>query len=257
MRAFTTCPREHSTRSFFANRSGDLLRTIFCIFVLSLPVMMAAQQAGPILFHGIILDADTHQPLTGAHFLSSSGVAGASDNRGMISFFARHNDTITFSSVGYKDFLLVIGDTLLAREYVAGIYLITDTLMIPAVIVIPRLGNIRAEIMAAKPTVNDDMVNASNNLRLSAYQGITTAATLGDPNTNYELLRQKQRLDAYEKGMIPADKMVVFSPFTIIPLVYVLAKGLPEQPKPPVPYLSERELQQLRTMHDSLVYKRK
>jgi hypothetical protein len=218
---------------------------------------MAAQQTDLILFHTIILDADTQQPLTGAHFLSSSGVAGATDNRGMVSFFALHHDTITFTSVGYKDFLLVIGDTLLAKEYVAGIFLISDTLMIPSVIVVPRLGNIRAEIMSSKPAVNDDMVNASNNLRLSAYQGITTAATLGDPSTNYELLRQKQRLDAYEKGTIPSDKMLVFSPFTLIPLVYVLAKGLPEKPEPPAPYMSERELQQLRTIHDSLIYKRK
>ena len=127
------------------------MRTIFCIFVLSLPLEMAAQQASPILFHGIILDAETHQPLTGAHYLAAGRSAGASDNRGMISFYARHHDTITFSCVGYKDFLMVIGDTLLAREYVAGIYLTTDTLMIPAVVVMPRLGNIRAEIMASKP----------------------------------------------------------------------------------------------------------
>lgn len=257
MHASTTCPRERSTRSFCANRFGSLFPALFCVLVLSLPLRMAAQQTGPILFHGIIFDNETHQPLTGAHFLSSNGMAGASDNRGMVSFFARHHDTITFTSIGYKEFLLVIGDTLLAREYVAGIYLSTDTLLIPAVVVMPRIGNIRAEIMASKPPVNDDMVNASNNLRLSAYQGITTAATLGDPNTNYELLRQQQKLDAYEMGMIPSDKMLVFSPFTLIPLVYVLAKGLPEPPEPPAPYLSERELQQLRAIHDSLIYKRK
>lgn len=257
MRACTTCPRERLTKSFCANRFRTGLLNLLCLFVLALPLKTAAQQTGPILFHGIIIDAETQQPLAGAHFIISSGVAGASDSRGMVSFFARHSDTITFTSIGYKKFLLVIGDTLLAREYVAGIYLSTDTLYIPAVIVMPRLGNIRAEIMSSKPPVNDEMANASYNLKLSAYQGLTTAAALGDPDANYELLRQKQRLDAYEKGMVPSDKMFVFSPFTLIPLVYVLAKGLPEEPLPPAPYMSERELQQIRAIHDSLIYKRK
>ncbi len=74
---------------------------------------------------------------------------------------------------------------------------------------------------------------------------------------NYELLRQKQRTDAIERGGIPSDKMIGLSPFTIIPIIYILAKGLPEDPKPPAPHISSRELQQIRAMHDSLIYKRK
>jgi hypothetical protein len=203
----------------------------------------------------MVLDAETRQPLTGAHYMIRDKTAGAADNRGMIAFYARHRDTVRFSCVGYKDFHMVIGDTLLAQEYVLGIYLSSDTLMIPAVVVMPRLGNMRVGIMAVKPNADHEMVNAANNLKISTYQGLTGSNELGDPFSNYEVLRQKQRVDAYEKGGIPSDKMLIFSPFAIIPIVYLLAKGLPEDPDPPAPYISPSELNRIRTLHDSLIYK--
>lgn len=215
-----------------------------------------AQDLQPILFHGVILDADTREPLTGAHFTVRNRSAGATDSRGMFSFYARHNDTVTFTSVGYRSHTMTVADTLRAREYVTAVWLSTDTLMIPAVVVMPRLGNIKAAILSEPPAANQELINATNNLRIATYQGITSASRLEDPASNYELLRQKQRIDAYEKGGIPSSQMVSISPFTIIPLIYILAKGLPEDPEPPKPYISVRELERLRTMHDSILYKR-
>lgn len=216
---------------------------------------LSAQQAAPILFHGLVLDAETRQPLKGAHYIIRDKTAGAADNRGMVSFYARHHDTVMFSCVGYKDFNMIIGDTLLAQEYVAGIYLTGDTLMIPAVVVMPRLVNMRAEIMAEKPGVDDATVNATNNLKISTYQGLTAATRLDDPASHYEVIRHMQAVEAGEKGGIPSSQMVSFSPFTIIPLIYILAKGLPEDPPAPAPYISAKELNRIRALHDSLIYK--
>lgn len=253
---FTTSPRGRLTRSSFAgNTTIGLSAILFYLFVLS-PRPATAQQTGPILFHGVILDADTRQPLTGAHYRISGGRGGAADSRGMFSLYARFHDTITITCVGYKEYRMTVQDTLRAREYIAGIYLNSDTLMIAEVVVIPRIGNIRAEIMAERPATDQELINATNNLRLSAYQGIVNASKLGDPDTNYELLRQKQRYEAYEKGQIPAGQMLAVSPFTLIPLIYLLAVGLPEDPEPPVPYISAREMERLRAVHDSLLWKR-
>lgn len=210
-----------------------------------------------MLFHGIVLDSGTKEPLSGAHYINMHRSAGAADEKGQVSFYARPHDTVTFTCVGYKDFRMVISDTLYAREYTAGIFMSSDTLIIEEVVVVPRLGNLRAEIMADRTPADQEMINASNNLKLSAYQGLTGTNELGDPAMNYELLRQKQRTDAIEKGSIPTDKMLGLSPFTIIPVIYILAKGLPEDPKPPAPYISSRELQQIKALHDSLIYKRK
>lgn len=148
---------------------------------------------------------------------------------------------------------MTVADTLRAGEYTAGIYLTGDTTMIPAVVIIPRLGNMRAEIMAERPATNQDAINATNNLRMAVYQGLANPPALGDPATNYEILRQRQRMEAYDKGQIPSDRMIGLSPFTLIPILYVIAKGPPEDPEPPTPHVSARELDYLRMVHDSLL----
>ncbi len=253
--AFTTSPRGRLTRSSFAgNTAIGLPAVLFFLFAL-LPHAASAQESGPILFHGVIIDADTRQPLTGAHYMIRDRTGGATDSRGMFSLYARYYDTITFTSVGYKEYRMIVRDTLRSREYVAGIYLSSDTLMIAEVVVIPRIGNIRAEILSERSPADQELINATNNLRLSAYQGLVNASKLGDPDTNYELLRQKQRYEAYEKGQISAGQMLAVSPLTLIPLIYLLAVGLPEDPEPPVPYISARELEKLRAVHDSLLWK--
>lgn len=254
-RVFITCPKDRSTRSYCAGKR-EWLRLLTLLLLTAFMIRGAeAQDLQPTLFHGVILDADTREPLTGAHFAVKHRSAGAADSRGMFSFYARHDDTVTFTCVGYRTHSMTVADTLRAREYVVAIWLSTDTLMIPAVVVMPRLGNIKASIMSEPPATNQELINASNNLRIAAYQGITNASRLEDPASNYELLRQKQRVDAYEKGGIPSSQMVALSPITLIPLIYILAKGLPEDPAPPKPYISVRELEKLRSVHDSLVYR--
>ncbi|MDX9728087.1 MAG: hypothetical protein RBT50_02375 [Bacteroidales bacterium] len=253
-KAFIIFRKGRLTRSFFAGRLSafSLLLLLFCVF--NLPEARA-QQPSSILFHGVIFDAANSQPLPDAHYKIRGRTAGAADSRGMFSLYARWHDTITFTCIGYREYSMTVQDTLRAKEYTAGIYLTSDTTMIPAVIVIPRLGNIRAEIMAERPAPTQEMINASNNLRMSVYQGLTTQPELGDPLVNYELLRQTQRMEAYEKGQIPSGNMVGLSPFILIPLIHRLASGPPEDPAPPSPHISARDLEHLRRVHDSLIFR--
>jgi hypothetical protein len=248
--------KERLTRLSSVNKPAGSFFLILFFLVTILP-RLSAQHNQPILFHGVIFDSDTRQPLAGAHYHIRGRTAGAADSRGMVSFYAHYDDTVTFSCVGFKDYHMIVSDTLRAREYIAGIYLTSDTLMIPAVVVMPRLTNIRAEILADRPADDHEMINAANNLKISTYQGLTGANKLGDPAANYEVIRQQQRIDTYEKGGIPSSAMVSVSPFTLIPLIYVLAKGLPREPEPPSPYISPREMNRIQALHDSLIYKRK
>lgn len=251
---FIMSRKERLTRSSSVNKPA---RSFFFLlsFLVAAALRLSAQNGQPILFHGVILDTDTRQPLAGAHYQVRGRSAGAADSRGMVSFYAHHDDTVIFTCVGFRDYHMIVSDTLRAREYIAGIYLAGDTIMIPAVVVMPRLANVRAEIMAGRPAADHDMVNAANNLKISAYQGLTSAATLGDPAANYEVIRKQQRIDAYEKGGIPSSAMIAVSPLTLIPLIYVLAKGLPEEPEPPSPFISPGEMNRIQALHDSLIYK--
>lgn len=253
-KAFIIFRKGRLTRSFFAGRLSafSLLLLLFCVF--NLPEARA-QQPSSILFHGVIFDAANSQPLPDAHYKIRGRTAGAADSRGMFSLYARWHDTITFTCIGYREYSMTVQDTLRGKEYTAGIYLTSDTTMIPAVIVIPRLGNIRAEIMAERPVPTQEMINASNNLRMGVYQGLTTEPELGDPLNNYELIRQAQRMAAYEKGQIPSGQMIGLNPLILIAIIHRLASGPPEEPAPPAPHFSARDLEHLRRVHDSLIYR--
>lgn len=87
--------------------------------------------------------------------------------------------------------------------------------------------------------------NARHNVAISAYQGRTTTGKLGDPASNYELIRQTQKINAFERGGIPSDKIVGLSPFMILPAAFLLLNGLPEKPSPLKPEISDSELDEI------------
>jgi hypothetical protein len=80
---------------------------------------------------------------------------------------------------------------------------------------------------------------------ISGYQGRTTQGKLGDPATNYGLIRQQQKTNAYEKGGIPSDQIAGISPLLIVPAAYLLIHGVPEKPAPFEHQLTDQEIEQI------------
>jgi hypothetical protein len=80
---------------------------------------------------------------------------------------------------------------------------------------------------------------------------------MGDPSVNYEILRQKQKTDAFERGGIPSDRIAGLSPFLLIPAAYLLIRGVPEPPTPPKPQLSSKDLLELQNRYLEVLKNRK
>jgi hypothetical protein len=198
-----------------------------------------------ILFHGIVKDAGTFSPISNSQILINREFYSVSSNDGTFSFYVNRMDTVLFRHLGYKSAFLNVSDTLAGREFVAGIFMNSDTISIGEVIIVPRFSNLKSEIMNAPTKIPATMENARYNVALSAYQGRTTQGKLGDPATNYELLRQRQKVYAYEKGGIPSDKMIGISPLLLIPAAYLLIHGLPEKPVPFEQKPTSQELEQI------------
>jgi hypothetical protein len=154
-------------------------------------------------------------------------------------------DTIEFRLLGYKHALFFFNDTLTGRDYMAGIYLNTDTILIGEVIIVPRLANLKSEIFRAPAPVSRELENARTNLALSAYQAKVSHGKLGDPLSNYEIIKMQQRNVAYEKGQIPSSAIAGISPFISVPALNLLMNGLPPKPIPMKPDLTEEEINQI------------
>jgi hypothetical protein len=198
-----------------------------------------------ILFHGLVVDADTQVPLPGTQILINKAFSSVSGDEGKFAFYAGRLDTVIFRRLGYKSAILLISDTLTAREFNAGIYMHTDTLSMDEIVIVPRFRNLKSEILYSRSESSTELDNARYNLEVSAYQGKITSNKLGDPAANYELLRQRMREDAYSKGQIPSDRLVGISPLLLFPAAYLLMNGLPENPPPLQPHLTDQEINQI------------
>ncbi|MCX6321181.1 MAG: hypothetical protein NTX93_05150 [Bacteroidia bacterium] len=210
-----------------------------------------------ILFHGLVMDANTLSPLANSQIMINRAFSSVSGNDGAFAFYVNRNDTVIFKSLGYKSTILFVSDTLTGREFIAGIYMNSDTLSIGEVVIVPRLTNLKSEILNTRSKTPTTFDNARYNVAVSAYQGRNSQSKLGDPATNYAHLSQKQKVDAFERGGIPSDKMVGLSPLLLIPAAYLLIHGLPEKPAPLKSQLSDQEVDQIQKKYIETLKQRK
>jgi hypothetical protein len=226
-----------------------LLLILSSIFIISFQGMSQItqnlDQDKKILFRGIVMDASSLAPLSNSQIMINSLFSSLSRENGGFSFYVNLNDTIQFRSLGYKPAFLHISDTLRGREYITGVYLSTDTVEIGEVVILPGFSNLKNEILNAKSGISPDMENARYNVAISAYQGKTSLATLGNPIDNYNVISQRQKINAFEKGGIASEHIVGFNPIILLPAAYILLHGLPEPAPPMRPGLTDDEVKKI------------
>jgi len=198
-----------------------------------------------ILFHGVVMDAKTFAPVSNSQILINHAFTSVSGADGIFDFFVNRSDTVLFRHLGYKPTTFFVSDTLAGKEFMAGIFMYSDTVSIGEVVIVPRFVNLKSEIMNAPSRVPSTMDNARYNVALSAYSGRTTTGNLGDPASNYGLLRQRQKINAFEKGGIPSDRIAGLNPLLLLPAAYMLIRGAPEKPEPYGRRLTDKELEQI------------
>jgi hypothetical protein len=212
-----------------------------------------------ILFQGLVMDAATLSPIANSQIMINRAFSSISEKNGTFAFFVNRNDTVEFKSLGYKSTILYISDTLSGREFMAGIYMKSDTVSIGEVVIIPRVVNLRSDIMNSRSKTPANFDNAKYNVAISAYQGRTTTGQgyYNDPAYSYSMVRQKQKINAYGKGQIPSDQIFGANALLLIPAAILYLKGLPEPPGPMKPDLTENELDQLQKRYLEILNQRK
>ena len=152
---------------------------------------------------------------------------------------------------------MYVSDTLAGNEFIAGIYMNSDTLSISEVVIVPKFINLKSQILNSPSKTPSTFDNAKYNVAVSAYQGRTSQSTLGNPADNYLLLSQRQKINAFEKGGIPSDKILGISPFLLVPAAYLLIKGLPEKPPTFESKLTDQEVNQIQKKYLETLKQRK
>jgi hypothetical protein len=202
---------------------------------------------GPRLhLRGIVMDANSSLPLQGTQIMINHQFSGVSAEHGTFGINVERKDTVSFNHLGYKSTLWLVADTLIGNDFVAGIYMNSDTISIGEVIILPRFLNLKSQILNSPSKVPATMANARYNVAISAYQGKTTTGRLGDPDANYQMIHRNQSVAAYEKGGIPSSAIAGINPLILIPAAYLLLHGMPEKPGAFEDKPSQKEIDQIR-----------
>jgi len=239
-----------------------LKRSFLCLFSI-LCILNAGFSQGngnvekKILFRGLVKDASTFLPINNPQITINGVNSRISGNNGNFSFYVGKNDIVIFKSLGYKPVIFNVNDTLKGLDFISGVYLSSDTIPISEVIIIPKFTNLRSDILNAKSKTSVDFENARYNVAASAYQAKNSQGSLGNPADNYALLKQQYKVNAFEKGGIPSDRIIGFNPLLIAPAVYLLIKGVPEEPPPFSPDLTNQEVDLIQQKYLETLNKRK
>ncbi len=223
----------------------------FCIIFLTASLItspvfcqVGETRSSDMVLNGIVRDASDWLPLKDAQIFLNSSFVGVTGDEGTFTLMANRRDTVVFRLLGYMDAIIHVSDTLPGREFMVGIYMQTDTITIEEVVIIPRLKNLKYDIYKPLP-VSPEMQNARYNMAVSAYQGRMAMGKLGDPESNYAVIHQRNLRNAAEKGTIPSDAMVGLSPIMLVGAAYLLINGLPPKPEPMKSDLTREELDQI------------
>jgi len=166
-------------------------------------------QEGLIQFSGVVVSSDSLHPISFASIIIKNTSRGTiSDYYGFFSLVAKRNDTIEFSSVGFKKAWYIIPDTLKENRYSLIQMLTTDTILLKETFVYPwptqeqfREAFIRLHIP------DDDLERAKKNLARAEMKERMESMP-ADGSLNYKYSMQARQSQLYYVGQYQPNNLL-------------------------------------------------
>ncbi len=163
------------------------------------------------------------QPLPFSHIFIMNNMRGTiTDNQGKFSIVTEINDTVMFSSLGYKKKTIIIPDNLPEPFLTLDITLLTDTFLIGEVVVYPwRNYEEFKEAFLNLKLPDDDMERARRNIALLKTQIIME----NNPNArqNFQYVMERQYQETFNQGTVPSYQ--IFNPLAWIKFFEAIKRG--------------------------------
>mgnify|MGYP000883481368 CR=1 FL=1 len=147
----------------------------------------------------------------------------ASDQRGIFSIISAAGDTVFFSAIGYKPTLLTIPLTATGDHYITDVIMVTDTIMIGEVLVLPwkTYSEFKRAVLENKP-VDPLMENLAYNLAMVQQQ--IWSDMKPTPGEAYRFTMQQMSDNLYTRGQMPANNLL--NPFAWQKFVKGVREGM-------------------------------
>lgn len=177
-----------------------------------------------IQFSGVIVTGDSLMPVPFATILVKNASRGTtSDYYGYFSFVAKKNDTIQFSSIGFKKGYFVVPDTLDENRYSLIQTMWRDTVQLEEVLVHPWPTQEQFREAFLKLDIpNDDIAIARKNLSIEAmeeqYEAMPMTAQM-----NFTLQMQERSYQIYHAGQYRPNNLL--NPFAWASFIEAWKRG--------------------------------
>lgn len=177
---------------------------LFVFLLFSLAIYGQDKEKTLIQFSGVVVSGDDLEPISFTSIMIQNTHRGTiSDYYGYFSFVAEVNDTILFSSIGYKDAQFIIPDTLPSFRYSIIQLLQPDTIVLPEATVYPwptKEQFKQAFLNAYVP--DDDLARAQKNLDPRTMEALMASMPMG-PSGNFKYQMQEYQTRIYYSGQAP------------------------------------------------------
>lgn len=162
-----------------------------------------------IQFSGVIVTGDSLKPVPFASIMIANSHRGTtSDFFGYFSFVAKEQDTILFSSIGFKQNRFIIPDSLSTNRYSLIQVLITDTVVLAETYIYPWPTKEQFKMAFMNLNIpDDDLERAKKNLQLIEMHERFKAMGM-DASQNYKNYMQEQTSKLYYAGQYPSTNLL-------------------------------------------------
>lgn len=205
-----------------------IVRYNFAIFILCINMgsILHAQVVDEdlIQFSGIIVTADSVRPIPYTNIIIKNTWRGTvADYYGYFSFVAHKNDTLIFSSVGYKKVEFVIPDTIDNDRYSLIQVMSSDTIMLSQTVIYPWPSREDFREAFLKYDVpDDDYERARKNLDSEFLREIASSIPM-DGSMNYKWSQQLYQDKLYYIGQ--TQPITILNPFAWAKFIQAWKEG--------------------------------
>ncbi|HYW96035.1 MAG TPA: hypothetical protein VE870_10640 [Bacteroidales bacterium] len=193
----------------------------FSIFIFTGTVAQA-QADTLIQFSGVIRNLK-YEPVPNAHVIDISRRTGTTSNsEGVFSFIVTPSDSILFRSVGYKNTLVIIPDTIETAHYPRDVYMLNDTIHLAEVKIFPWKTYEDFKVAFLNLELPDqDHKNAVKNIELIKAQ--LNMDFEPDADLSYKNAMNQQYEKLYYNGQYPT--IPILNPFNWAKFFQALKSG--------------------------------
>ncbi len=195
-----------------------------------------------LLFRGVIMERDSLFSLPYAKYIINNKSAYTANEQGHFSFWARTGDIVHFTYVGFRPLYVQVNDSLANDNYLMGVFLSRDTILLSEVVIIPQILNPNAVARNMPMLTTRDQAIAQNNVAMSTYQAKTQPVTTWDAEMNQKNFIQARSNDiAYQTQVQPSQMLGVSS----TNIMQQIDRAKLRKMKPTRAYISQTEWEEL------------